>query len=154
MTDTQRLDAPPRLPERPTLSGLEETWSRRWQEEGTYAFDRSVDRAGVYAIDTPPPTVSGELHAGSVFSFTHTDLIARYQRMRGKAVFYPMGWDDNGLPTERRVQYYYNVRCDPAQPHDPSFVAQPHAKGEPTAVSRRTFIELCERLTATDEEAF
>jgi valyl-tRNA synthetase len=154
MTDTQRLEAPPRIPERPTLSGLAEKWSRRWQEEETYAFDRSVDRAGVYAIDSPPPTVSGELHAGSVFSYTHTDLVARYQRMRGKAVFYPMGWDDNGLPTERRVQYYFNVRCDPTKPYDPAFRPEPGGTGEPIAVSRRNFIELCEQLTSADEKAF
>jgi valyl-tRNA synthetase len=154
MTDTQRLDAPPRIPERPTLDGLAEKWSRRWQEEGTYAFDRAVDRADVYAIDTPPPTVSGALHAGSVFSFTHTDLIARYQRMRGRAVFYPMGWDDNGLPTERRVQYHFGVRCDPTRPYDPDFTAEPGREGEPVAISRRNFIELCEQLTAADEKAF
>ena len=103
MTDTART-ARAGVPERPSLDGLEENWARRWQEEGTYAFDRSKERADVYAIDTPPPTVSGELHMGHVFSYTHTDTVARFQRMRGKAVFYPMGWDDNGLPTERRVQ--------------------------------------------------
>src|SRR5262250_2222041 len=107
--------------QRRSLDGLEAGWARRWQEEGTYAFDRSQERSAVYSIDTPPPTVSGSLHIGSVFSYTHTDLIARFQRMRGKAVFYPMGWDDNGLPTERRVQNYYGVRCDPSLPYDPAF---------------------------------
>ena len=134
----------------PTLDGLEEKWSRRWQEEGTYAFDRSRDRAGVYAIDTPPPTVSGPLHLGSLFSYTHTDLVARFQRMRGKAVFYPMGWDDNGLPTERRVQNHFKVRCDPSLPFDPAF----DPTGEWTSISRRNFIELCERQTAEDEKAY
>jgi valyl-tRNA synthetase len=149
MTDTVRA-ARPGLPDRPTLDGLEEKWARRWQEEGTYAFDRSKDRSDVYAIDTPPPTVSGELHMGHVFSYTHTDLVARFQRMRGKMVFYPMGWDDNGLPTERRVQNVFKVRCDPALPYDPEWTPS----GEPQSISRRNFIELCERLTAEDEQAF
>ena len=101
------------VPEKPALEGLEATWSERWKAQDTYAFDRTQTRENVYSIDTPPPTVSGSLHVGHVFSYTHTDLIARFQRMRGKSVFYPMGWDDNGLPTERRVQNYYGVRCDP-----------------------------------------
>ncbi|MCM0674723.1 valine--tRNA ligase [Micromonospora phytophila] len=158
MTDTART-ARAGVPERPTLDGLEETWARRWQEEGTYAFDRAKQRADVYAIDTPPPTVSGELHMGHVFSYTHTDLVARFQRMRGRTVFYPMGWDDNGLPTERRVQNVYGVRCDPSLPYDPAWVAPAAGVGEaarkdPTPISRRNFVDLCERLTAADERIF
>lgn len=106
------------MPEKPTLDGIEARWDEVWQRQGVYRFDRSSERADVYSIDTPPPTVSGSLHVGHVFSYTHTDLLARYQRMRGKAVFYPMGWDDNGLPTERRVQNFYGVRCDPSSPYD------------------------------------
>ena len=106
------------VPEKPALEGLEEKWTARWEADGTYRFDRTRPRDEVYSIDTPPPTVSGSLHVGHVFSYTHTDLIARFQRMRGKAVFYPMGWDDNGLPTERRVQNYFGVRCDPSLPYD------------------------------------
>jgi valyl-tRNA synthetase len=149
MTDTERT-AHAGLPERPSLDGLEEKWARRWQEEGTYTFDRSKERADVYAIDTPPPTVSGELHMGHVFSYTHTDTVARFQRMRGKHVFYPIGWDDNGLPTERRVQNVYGVRPDPSLPYDPSFDAG-KAEGN---ISRQNFIELCRKLMAEDEEAF
>jgi valyl-tRNA synthetase len=158
MTDTART-ARAGLPERPSLDGLEEKWARTWQEEGTYAFDRSKQRQDVYAIDTPPPTVSGELHMGHVFSFTHTDTVARFQRMRGKTVFYPMGWDDNGLPTERRVQNVYGVRCDPSLPYDPAWQppAAPvnaEARKSPTAISRRNFVELCSVLTVADEKEF
>src|SRR3954451_968752 len=153
MTDTGRT-ARAGLPERPSLDGLEDKWARRWQEEGTYTFDRSKERADVYAIDTPPPTVSGELHVGHVFSYTHTDTIARYQRMRGKAVLYPMGWDDNGLTTERRVQDYYGVRCEPHVDYDPSFEPPPAPFDPPESISRRNFVELCLRLTAKDERAF
>jgi valyl-tRNA synthetase len=145
----------PLVPERPTLDGLEAKWSEVWERDGVYRFDRDAPRERVFSIDTPPPTVSGSLHVGHVFSYTHTDAIARYQRMRGKAVFYPMGWDDNGLPTERRVQNHFGVRCDPSVPYDPGFVApeEPSAK-EPVSVSRPNFVELCLALTATDEQAF
>ena len=110
------------VPDKPALEGLEASWSKRWKDDETYRFDRSQPRENVYSIDTPPPTVSGSLHVGHVFSYTHTDILARFQRMRGKAVFYPMGWDDNGLPTERRVQNYFGVRCDPSLPYAPDFV--------------------------------
>ena len=143
------------VPDKPSLEGLEARWSHAWESNGTYRFDRSATRNQVYSIDTPPPTVSGSLHVGHVFSYTHTDLIARYQRMRGKEVFYPMGWDDNGLPTERRVQNYYGVRCDTSLPYDPQFTppAKPDTK-RPLPVSRRNFIELCEELVKEDEKAF
>ncbi|MHB8681244.1 MAG: valine--tRNA ligase [Acidimicrobiales bacterium] len=144
----------PEVPERPSLEGLEDKWAARWEAEGTYRFDRSAPRQGVFAIDTPPPTVSGSLHVGHVFSFTHTDTVARYRRMRGYSVFYPMGWDDNGLATERRVQNYFGVRCDPSLRHDPDFTP-PDAPGkEQVPVSRPDFVALCHRLTAEDEKAF
>jgi valyl-tRNA synthetase len=142
------------LPEKPALEGLEARWTARWEESGVYRFDPSRPREQVYSIDTPPPTVSGSLHVGHVFSFTHTDIIARFQRMRGKAVFYPMGWDDNGLPTERRVQNYYGVRCDPSLPYDAAFTPPATPPKPPISVSRPNFIELCDRLTAEDEKAF
>ncbi len=142
------------LPEKPALEGLEAKWSARWEESGVYRFDRRKTRADIYSIDTPPPTVSGSLHVGHVFSFTHTDLVARFQRMRGKEVFYPMGWDDNGLPTERRVQNYYGVRCDPSLPYVPNFQPPAEPPKPPLSVSRPNFIELCERLTVEDEKAF
>ena len=143
------------VPDKPALEGLEERWSARWHEDDTYAFDRTRPRAEVYSIDTPPPTVSGSLHVGHVFSYTHPDLIARFQRMRGKTVFYPMGWDDNGLPTERRVQNYYGVRCDASLPYDPDYTppAKPDAKRQ-VPISRPNFIELCEQLVRQDEQVF
>ncbi len=142
------------VPERPALEGLEPKWTERWDAQQVYRFDRTRDRADIFAIDTPPPTVSGSLHVGHVFSYTHTDVIARFQRMRGKDVFYPMGWDDNGLPTERRVQNYFGVRCDPSLPYDPNFTPPATPPKQPIAVSRPNFIELCIKLTAEDEKAF
>jgi valyl-tRNA synthetase len=142
------------LPYKPALEGLEAKWIPRWEESGVYRFDRTRPRGEVFAIDTPPPTVSGALHVGHVFSYAHTDVIARFHRMRGTAVFYPMGWDDNGLPTERRVQNYYGVRCDPSLSYDPSFTPPPQPRKQPVPVSRPNFIELCSRLTTEDEKAF
>jgi valyl-tRNA synthetase len=152
----------PVVPDKPALEGLEDKWKARWDADAVYRFDRTAPRGAVYAIDTPPPTVSGSLHVGHVFSYTHTDLIARYQRMRGRAVFYPMGWDDNGLPTERRVQNYYGVRCDPSLPYDPEVTRavmsgqarSADAKRGHTPVSRPSFVELCQTLTVEDEKAF
>jgi len=144
------------VPEKPTIDGLETTWAERWEHDQTYRFDRTKTREEVYAIDTPPPTVSGSIHVGHVMSYTHTDLVARFRRMRGKTVFYPIGWDDNGLATERRVQNYFGVRCDPSLHHAPDFdVDALVRKGdEAVPVSRPNFVELCERLTAEDEQAF
>src|ERR1700737_1751959 len=109
------------VPEKPTLDGIEQHWGDVWDAEGTYQFRPGTPRSEVFAIDTPPPTVSGSLHVGHVFSYTHTDTVARFQRMRGRNVFYPMGWDDNGLATERRVQNFFGVRCDPSLAYDPGF---------------------------------
>jgi valyl-tRNA synthetase len=124
---------------------------------GTYRFDRSKEREEIYAIDTPPPTVSGSLHIGHVMSYTHTDLIARFQRMRGREVFYPIGWDDNGLATERRVQNHFGVRCDPSVPYDATFnpyAFEPTTGKDPRPLARGNFIDLCQRLTAEDEKIF
>src|SRR6187402_344324 len=142
------------VPDKPALEGLEQKWTQRWDAEALYRFDRARERADVFSIDTPPPTISGSLHVGHVFSYTHTDIVARFHRMRGKAVFYPMGWDDNGLPTERRVQNYYGVRCDPSLPYDPDFKPPETPPKQPIPVSRPNFIELCGLLTHEDELAF
>lgn len=152
------------IPDKPALEGLEQKWDAAWSDAGTYLFDRDAakakGRAGVFSIDTPPPTASGSLHIGHVFSYTHTDVKVRYERMRGKTVFYPMGWDDNGLPTERRVQNYYGVRCDTSLPYDPDFTppfrgdAKSLKPADQVPISRRNFIELCEELTIEDEKQF
>jgi valyl-tRNA synthetase len=143
-----------RVPEKPTLDGIEARWSERWEADGTYRFDRSKTREQIYSVDTPPPTVSGSLHMGSVFGYAQTDSIVRYRRMRGAEVFYPMGWDDNGLATERRVQNYYGVRCDPSLPYDPDFSPPDKPGKDAIPVSRPNFVELCERLTQIDEQVF
>jgi valyl-tRNA synthetase len=90
-------------------------------------------------------------------SYTHTDLIARFQRMRGREIFYPIGWDDNGLATERRVQNHFGVRCDPSVPYDAEFnpyAFQPTTGKDPRPLARGNFIDLCQRLTAEDEKIF
>jgi len=149
------MDVQRRVPEKPSIEGIEARWAAVWDEQGTYHFDRTKTREQVFSIDTPPPTVSGSLHVGHVFSYTHTDIVARYQRVRGLEVFYPMGWDDNGLPTERRVQTDYGVRCDPSLPFDPDFT--PPGKPDPkrqVPISRRNFIALCEQWTEQVEQAY
>jgi valyl-tRNA synthetase len=152
----------PRVPDKPTLDGIEARWAERWEADGVYRFDRAAlenrGRADVFSVDTPPPTVSGSIHMGTVFGYTQTDCLVRYQRMAGKVVFFPIGWDDNGLATERRVQNYYGVRCDPSQPYDADF--QPPYRGDTpqghqeVPISRPNFIALCEELTALDEAIF
>ena len=145
------------VPDTSTLDGLEAKWAEVWHDEGTYRFDRGASRDEVFSIDTPPPTVSGALHVGHVFSYTHTDCIARYQRMAGKAVFYPMGWDDNGVPTERRVENFYGILCDPTIPHVEGYEPPERPADERRdfeRISRQNFLEMCERLTSVDEIAF
>jgi valyl-tRNA synthetase len=145
------------VPDKPALDGIEAKWAARWESEGTYRFDRTATRDQVFSIDTPPPTASGSLHVGHVFSYTHTDTIARYRRMTGRDVFYPMGWDDNGVPTERRVEHHYGILCDPALPYVEGY--QPPEKPAKERrdferISRRNFIEMCHLLTDIDEQVF
>lgn len=152
---------PAQVPEKASVDGLEAKWVPTWEAEKVYRFNQEASKENIYSIDTPPPTASGSLHVGHVFSYTHTDVVARFQRMCGRDVFYPMGWDDNGLPTERRVQNYYGVRCDPTLPYEKDFTP-PQTGGDNKStkaadqmpISRQNFIELCEELTEEDEKAF
>src|SRR5450756_2292812 len=161
MTNPAPLQRAVTMPDKPSIDGLEDKWMRVWAEQGTYTFDRSKTRDRIWSIDTPPPTASGALHIGHVFGYSQADCMARYKRMAGFEVFYPMGWDDNGLPTERRVQNYYGVRCDPILPYEPGFV--PPLQGaegksvraaDQQPISRQNFVELCERLSKEDEQQF
>lgn len=152
------------LPKSLEFKEMEGRLQSRWAEAGTYRY-REQDPRPVFAVDTPPPTVSGSLHVGHIFSYTQTDILARYQRMKGKNVFYPMGWDDNGLPTERRVQNYFHIRCEASVPYEPGLNLPPilstmtekelEAKKVPQrSLSRKNFIEHCHQLTIEDEKLF
>lgn len=132
----------------------EEFWRTYWKQNRTHAWDPSRGRDETFVVDTPPPTVSGSLHVGHLFSYSHQDFIVRFQRMCGKNIFFPIGWDDNGLPTERRVQNLYNVKCDALLHYNPEFKPERGRKGDPVPIGRQNFIELCDRVTREDEEAF
>ncbi len=142
------------LPKKYDAHQLEDKWSNHWVESGSNAWNPECSREESFVVDTPPPTVSGSLHVGHIFSYSHQDFIVRFQRMRGKNIFFPIGWDDNGLPTERRVQNLYNVRCEPHLHYDPHFKGERGKKGAPQAISRNNFIELCHEVTKEDEEVF
>ena len=157
MTDTAGRRAG--VPERPTLDGLEETWAAP-VAGGGHVRVRPVEGPGGRILDrhSAAHRIGRAAHRARLLVHPHRHL-ARFQRMRGKAVFYPMGWDDNGLPTERRVQNVYGVRCDPSLPYDPAWrpptaPVDDAARKNATPISRRNFIELCERLTVEDEQAF
>ena len=155
---------PNSLPKNLEFPVVEARMLEKWTKEKTYAFDENSTKP-VYAIDTPPPTVSGSLHVGHIFSYTQTDILARYQRMKGKNVFYPMGWDDNGLPTERRVQNFFHIRCEANEPYVAGLDLPPilsvmsakeiDEKRVPQKnLSRKNFIEHCHKLTVEDEKLF
>ncbi|QQR48710.1 valine--tRNA ligase [bacterium] len=111
----------------------EQTARTLWEKESIYSFNHESTKP-VYSIDTPPPTVSGTLHIGHVFSYTHADLVARYKRMQGYNVFYPMGFDDNGLPTERFVEKKNKTKAH--------------------LMKRSEFVALCLKETADIEKLF
>jgi valyl-tRNA synthetase len=146
------------LPKHFDARAAEDTYQALWDRLGIFRYDPSKSRDETFVVDTPPPTVSGSLHVGHVFSYTHTDIVVRYQRMQGKNIFYPMGWDDNGLPTERRVQNYFHVRCDPHTHFEETLelkqASAADRKSPPKIISRPNFIELCQQLTREDEKIF
>lgn len=142
------------LPKKYDPAEIADRWMQYWADADVYAWDPAKTREETFVVDTPPPTVSGSLHPGHMFSYSHPDFIVRYQRMRGKNIFFPIGWDDNGLPTERRVQNLYNVKCEPHLHFDPHFTAERGGKGDPKPISRKNFIQLCEEVTREDEGAF
>lgn len=149
---------PAQLPKHFESQQKEKLWNEFWQKSGVYHWDSEVSREKTFVVDTPPPTVSGSLHIGHVFSYTHTDVIARQKRMAGMNIFYPMGWDDNGLPTERRVQNYFHVRSEAGVPYQENLQLEQASakkrKDRPLVVSRANFIELCHQVTKEDEKAF
>jgi valyl-tRNA synthetase len=122
------------LPQKLDIKQLEKKWQEEWAKNGVYSFDESLPRSENFVIDTPPPTVSGSLHMGHIFSYTQADFVARYQRMKGKNVFYPMGFDDNGLPTERLVEKTIKKRA--------------------TDFSREDFIKECEKVAEVARKDF
>jgi valyl-tRNA synthetase len=148
------------LPKHFDSAAAERRWDAAWQESGVYHWDPARTRAESFVVDTPPPTASGSLHPGHMFSYTHTDITVRFHRMLGQNVFYPMGWDDNGLATERRVQNFLHVRCDPTAPYEPGLVLTPppDAKARkdvpPRNISRPNFIEACFEVTRDDEKSY
>ncbi len=121
------------LPKRYQPQSIEPELQARWQQVGTYCFDLQ-DQTPVFSIDTPPATVSGRLHLGHTFSYSHPDFIARFWRMNGRNVFYPMGFDDNGLPTERLVVKQLGF--------------------QPAGIGREAFIESCLQLSQQVEEEY
>lgn len=139
---------------------LENKWRQEWDRLGVFKWDPTAPREKTYVVDTPPPTVSGSLHVGHAYSYSQTDVLVRYHRMTGKNIFYPMGWDDNGLPTERRAQNVFNIRCEPHLPYDPEWKPKrddnkdPKKPKEQIPISRQNFIEACEIITSEDEKAF
>jgi valyl-tRNA synthetase len=116
------------------FADTERKWQKSWQESGVYAWDKDASREDTFVVDTPPPTVSGMLHMGHIFSYTQADFIVRFQRMTGKNIFYPIGFDDNGLPTERLVEKQRKVKA--------------------SQLDRSEFIKICQEVVALEEEKF
>ncbi|MCC8369688.1 MAG: valine--tRNA ligase [Rickettsia endosymbiont of Oxypoda opaca] len=122
------------FPKNYNFSENEKKLQEFWQEKQIYAYDENIAKEETFIVDTPPPTVSGQLHIGHVYSYTQTDFIVRFQRMTGKNIFYPMGFDDNGLPTERLVEKQKKIKA--------------------SHMDRQEFIEICKEVVKSEEEKF
>jgi valyl-tRNA synthetase len=145
----------PKYPKKYKHFDVEQKWREEWDTSAIYTWNPDESRENTFVVDTPPPTVSGSLHVGHAYSYAQTDVLVRYHRMLGKNIFYPMGWDDNGLPTERRVQNVFKIRCEAHLPYDPDWKPESKKKKkEVETVSRRNFIEACQIITEEDEKAF
>lgn len=142
------------IPEKYEFAEIEKKLMQRWLDDKIFQWDENRGRNETFVVDTPPPTVSGSLHVGSAFGYIQQDVIVRQRRMKGLNIFYPMGWDDNGLPTERRVQNFYNVRCNTHLPYQPGFKPKNDKKSRPEEINRDNFIELCHNVTGEDEKVF
>ena len=136
-------------------------YQEKWDKEQTYSYNPVIEKKNTFVIDTPPPTISGALHIGHVFSYTQTDILARFQRMQGKNIFYPMGWDNNGLPTERRVQNLYKITCDPAlsnidhTTYDTLLNRKEKKKVHGfLPVPRKAFVSICSKQTKEDQKSY
>ena len=151
---------PKDLPKRYEFKDKEKFWRDIWEDKGIYKRLKGKSRSESFVIDSPPPTVSGSLHVGHIFSYTHQDIIARYKRMQNFNVIYPMGWDDNGLPTERRVQNIFGVRIDNKIPYIKDLDIDKRKKelglnnNNPLVINRQNFIEMCHKVTEKDEIVF
>lgn len=122
------------FPSKYKFSDSEKKWQEFWQKESIYKWNEDEARSNTFVVDTPPPTVSGQLHIGHVYSYTHTDFIVRYKRMKGMNIFYPMGFDDNGLPTERLIEKKKNIKA--------------------RQLKREEFVEICKEVVKEEENRF
>ena len=130
----------------------EDFWRNEWETSNIYSRSKNQTREKSFVIDSPPPTVSGSLHVGHIFSYTHQDIIARYKRMQNFNVVYPMGWDDNGLPTERRVQNIFGVRIDNNVSYIENLNVEKEKKRSPKKRTQKKAVENTDTKEKEDNE--
>ena len=100
-------------------SEVEPKWRKFWEKNNIYKFNPKA-KGEIFSVDTPPPTVSGKMHIGHAYSYTHEDFVVRYRRMKGENVFFPFGTDNNGLATERLIEKMKNVRAGKMERNEPN----------------------------------